>query len=316
MDTSATVSIRNRTALSLLWFTSALAAMSAYGKDTPPPEIPTCDKKIGTLAVKEPEIANPWWTQMQLESPAVLIKVYVSQSKCFTLVDRGKGLQAAQAERALASSGEERAGSNIGKGQMKAADYVLIPDIANQNRNSGGKSFGGILGGMLPGAIGAIAGGISLKSKTADVVLTLTDVRSTEQVSLAEGHAKKTDLGWMGGGGLGFMGGFAAGGASGYANTEIGQVVAMAYLDAYIKMVNDVKNATPDAKADNVAQAVTMAKPGKMYTDSNLKSAVVRDLDPGMMLYPTGDKVGVWWKVTDELGNAGWVVSTQFALSK
>ena len=306
----------NKTALSLLWFTSTLATMSAYGKETPPPEIPICDKKIGTLAVKEPEIANPWWTQMQLESPAVLIKVYVQQSKCFTLVDRGKGLQAAQAERALASSGEERAGSNIGKGQMKAADYVLIPDIANQNRNSGGKSFGGILGGMLPGALGVIAGGVSLKSKTADVVLTLTDVRSTEQVSLAEGHAKKTDLGWMGGGGLGFMGGFAAGGASGYANTEIGQVVAMAYLDAYIKMVNDVKSTTPDSKADNVAQAVTMSKPGKMYTDSNLKSAVVRDLDPGMMLYPTGEKVGVWWKVTDELGNAGWVVSTQFALSK
>jgi len=306
----------NKTALSLLWFTSALATMSAYAKDTPPPEIPTCDKKIGTLAVKEPEIANPWWTQMQLESPAVLIKVYVSQSKCFTLVDRGKGLQAAQAERALASSGEERAGSNIGKGQMKAADYVLIPDIANQNRNASGKSFGGILGGMLPGALGVIAGGVSLKSKTADVVLTLTDVRSTEQVSLAEGHAKKTDLGWMGGGGLGFMGGFAAGGASGYANTEIGQVVAMAYLDAYIKMIKDVKQNTPDSKADNVAQAVTMSKPGKMYTDSNLKSAVVRDLDPGMMLYPTGEKVGVWWKVTDELGNAGWVVSTQFALSK
>jgi curli biogenesis system outer membrane secretion channel CsgG len=306
----------NKTALSLLWFTGALAAMSAYAKDTPPPEIPTCDKKIGTLAVKEPEIANPWWTQMQLESPAVLIKVYVSQSKCFTLVDRGKGLQAAQAERALASSGEERAGSNIGKGQMKAADYVLIPDIANQNRNASGKSFGGILGGMLPGALGVIAGGVSLKSKTADVVLTLTDVRSTEQVSLAEGHAKKTDLGWMGGGGLGFMGGFAAGGASGYANTEIGQVVAMAYLDAYVKMIKDVKQNTPDSKADNVAQAVTMSKPGKMYTDSNLKSAVVRDLDPGMMLYPTGEKVGVWWKVTDELGNAGWVVSTQFALSK
>jgi curli biogenesis system outer membrane secretion channel CsgG len=306
----------NKTALSLLWFTSVLAAASAYGKEAPPPEIPTCDKKIGTLAVKEPDVANPWWTQMQLESPAVLIKVYVSQSKCFTLVDRGKGLQAAQAERALAASGEERAGSNIGKGQMKAADYVLIPDIANQNRNSGGKSFGGILGGMLPGALGVVAGGISMKSKTADVVLTLTDVRSTEQVSLQEGHAKKTDLGWMGGGGLGFMGGFAAGGASGYANTEIGQVVAMAYLDAYIKMVKDVQSNTPDAKADNVAQAVTMSKPGKMYTDSNLKSAVVRDLDPGMMLYPTGEKVGVWWKVTDELGNAGWVVSTQFALSK
>jgi curli biogenesis system outer membrane secretion channel CsgG len=232
------------------------------------------------------------------------------------LVDRGKGLQAAQAERALSASGEQRVGSNIGKGQMKAADYVLVPDIVNQNRNSGGTNIGGMLGGLLPHGIGALAGGVSLKSKTADVVLTMTDVRSTEQVALEQGHAKKTDLGWMGGGGGGgFFGGFAAGGASSYANTEIGQVVTMAYLDAYVKLVGDLKNAAPDAKADNVQQSVLMAKPAKLYTDSNLKSKVVRDLDPGMMLYPTGDKMGVWWKVTDELGNEGWAVSTNFQLA-
>src|SRR3984957_15151167 len=234
---------------------------AAYADTSQPPQIPTCDKKIGTLAVNEPQ--DPWWTAMQLDSPAALIKVFVSQSKCFTLVDRGKGLQAAQAERALSASGEERAGSNIGKGQMKAADYVLVPDIANQNRNSGGTNVGGILGGLLPHGVGALVGGVSLKSKTADVVLTLTDVRSTEQVALEQGHAKKTDLGWMGGGGGAFFGGFAAGGASCYANTEIGQVVTMAYLDAYIKMVAELKNAAPDAKADNVQQAVKMSKPGK-----------------------------------------------------
>ncbi len=89
----------------------------------------------------------------------------------------------------------------------------------------------------------------------------------------------------------------------------------MAYLDAYIKIVNDMKSAAPDAKADNVQQAVRMAKPGKLYAESNLKSTVVRDLDPGMMLYPTGDKMGVWWKVTDELGNEGWAVSTNFELA-
>jgi len=288
-------------------------AAGALAAEAPPPQIPTCDRKIGTLAVAEPQ--NQWWTSLNLESPAALIKVYVSQSKCFTLVDRGKGLQAAEAERALAANGEERVGSNIGKGQMKAADYVLVPDIANQNRNSGGTNIGGVLGGFLPHGFGALVGGVSLKSKTADVVLTVTDVRSTEQVALEQGHAKKTDLGWGGGGGA-FFGGFAAGGASSYANTEIGQVVAMAYLDAYSKLVGDLKNAAPDAKADNVQQSVKMSKPGKLYADSNLKSAVVRDLDVGMTLYPTGDKMGVWWKVTDELGNVGWAVSTNFELAR
>jgi curli biogenesis system outer membrane secretion channel CsgG len=292
----------------------AVGMSSVLAEDAPPPQIPTCTKKIGTVAVQEPQ--DPWWNAMQLESPAALIKVYVAQSKCFTLVDRGKGLQAAQAERALAASGEERAGSNVGKGQMKAADYVLVPDIANKNAHADKTNIGGIVGGLLPHGIGALAGGISLKSKTADVVLTLTDIRSTEQVALEQGHAKKTDLGWGAGGGAGFFGGFAAGGASSYANTEIGQVVAMAYLDAYTKMVAELRNNAPDAKADNVQQAVSMAKPGKMYASADLKSQVVRDLDAGMMLYPTGEKAGVWWKVNDELGNAGWVVSTYFQLAK
>jgi curli biogenesis system outer membrane secretion channel CsgG len=302
------------------WVAAALAGVAVTGavwageKDTKEPVIPTCDKKIGTLAVTEPE--NRWWQELNLESPEALIKVFVSQSKCFTLVDRGKGLAAAEKERALAGAGEMRGGSNIGKGQMKAADYVLVPDIINKNNNSGGRKLGGILGGLVPGLGGVLLGGISLKSKTADVVLTLTDVRSTEQISLQQGHAKKTDLGWGAGGGLGFFGGFAAGGASSYANTEIGQVVTMAYLQAFTKLVEDVRNIKPDAKADNAAQSVAMAKPGKLYEKPNLKATVVRDLDVGMTMYPTGEKEGIWWKVTDELGNEGWVPSSLFQLAR
>jgi curli biogenesis system outer membrane secretion channel CsgG len=288
-------------------------SVAAGAKEKAPPEIPKCEKRFGTLAVNEPEVQ--WWRELGLESPEALIKVFVAESKCFTLVDRGKGLQAAQAERALASGGDLRGGSNVGKGQMKAADYVLIPDIVNKNEKAGGKNIGGILGGMVGGVVGAVAGGISLKSKTASVVLTLTDVRSTEQVSLAQGTAKKTDLGWGAGGG-GFFGGFAAAGASSYANTEIGQVVTAAYLDAYIKMVADVRASEPDAKANNVSQSVTMAKPGKMYDKADTKGKVVRDLEPGMTLYPTGEKEGIWWKASDELGNEGWVPSTLFGLAK
>jgi len=300
-----------------LWasLTAALlcTAVAARAANAPEPEIPTCDKKIGTLAVTEPE--NKWWLAYQLESPEALIKVYVSKSKCFTLVDRGKGLAAAQQERALAGGGEMRGGSNIGKGQMKAADYVLVPDVAMKNNDAGGKHIGALLGGMLGGVAGAVVGGVSMKSKTADVVLTLTDVRSTEQVALEQGHYKKTDVGWGAGGGA-FFGGFAAAGASSYANSEIGQVVAIAYLDAFSKLVTDIKAMPPDAKADNVQQSVTMAKPGKLYEKPDVKSKVVRDLDPGTMLYPTGEKDKIWWKVSDELGNEGWVPSPLFQLAK
>jgi hypothetical protein len=293
--------------------TALCITMGARAANAPEPEIPTCAKRIGTLAVAEPD--NKWWTQYNLDSPESLIKVYVSKSKCFTLVDRGKGLTAAQTERALASSGELRGGSNLGKGQMKAADYVLVPDVAMRNNDSGAKKLGALLGGMLPGVAGAVAGGVSLKSKTADVVLTLTDARSTEQVSLQQGHYKKTDFGFEGGAG-GFFGAFAAAGASSYANTEIGQVVAIAYLDAFTKLVNEVKNIAPDSKADNVKQAVTVAKPCKLYEKADVQSIVIRDLDAGDLLYPTGEKVRIWWQVTDELGNEGWVASPMLKLAK
>jgi curli biogenesis system outer membrane secretion channel CsgG len=295
----------------------AFAQGSAQAADKPDPVIPTCAKKHGTVAVVEPEESphRYWYREAQLESPVVLIKYFVAQSNCFTLLDRGKGLDAAKAERALAGDGELRGGSNVGKGQMKAADYVLVPDLVNQNANAGGKKIGGLLGGIVGGAAGAVLGGVNLKSKSANVVLTLTDVRSTEQVSIQQGNAKKTDLGWGGGGGA-FFGGFAAGGASSYANTEIGQVVTKAYLEAYIKMVSDVQNADRDVKAENVQQSVVMAKPGVLYEKSNNKSAKVRDLETGMTLYPTGEKSGIWWQVQDELGNEGWVPSTFFQLAR
>ena len=285
-------------------------------------QLPACDRSFGTLSVAEPE--QQWWVQYSLESPEALIKVFVSQCKCFTLVDRGRGLEAAMKERELAAGGDLAGESNIGRGQIKAADYVLIPDIVSQNANAGGKSIGGAFGGLLGGrgGLGAVLGGVSLKKKTADVVLTLTDVRSTEEVAVVKGHAKKTNVGWGAGGGA-FWGGFAAAGASSYANTEIGQVVAMAYLDAFTKLVDEVKevkkdtaDSKADSKANNASQSVTMAKPGRMYEKADPASSAMRNLDVGMMLYPTGDKDGIWWKVSDETGNKGWVSSLLFALAK
>ena len=152
-----------------------LVASTSFAGPNAQPQMPRCSSRIGTLAVQEPQSGNQWWTSMNLESPAALIKVYVSQSGCFTLVDRGKGLAAARAERDLAGEGEVRVGSNIGKGQMKAADYVLVPDIANSNSHAGGNRIGGILGGLIGHGAGAVLGGISLSKKTADVVVTLTD---------------------------------------------------------------------------------------------------------------------------------------------
>src|SRR5256884_3034831 len=41
-----------------------------------------------------------------------------------------------QQERALASSGELSGGSNVGNGQMRAADYVLVPDLVRSEEHT------------------------------------------------------------------------------------------------------------------------------------------------------------------------------------
>lgn len=281
-------------------------------------QIPRCSHRLGTVAIVEPE--RDWWSEYNLGSPEALIKIFVMRSGCFGLVDRGKGMAAIQRERELAGGGELRQGSNMGKGQIKAADYVLVPDLISQNRDSGGTNIGGILGGLVGGGAGAILGGINIRDKTADVVLTLTDVRSSEQVAMEEGHAKKTDVSFNIGGGYGDWGGFGALGAGSYANTEIGQVITTAYLQAYTNLVDQLgglpgANGSSASEA-NTTQAVTMTRAGHMYKNPSANSRVVRSLRTGMMLYPTGEKDGVWWEVSDELGNKGWVSSLLFELAK
>ena len=278
-------------------------------------EIPVCAKKLGTISVIEPEDATNWWTGQQLPAPSKLIKVFVNKSKCFTLVDRGAGMDAAMRERELAADGELRGRSNIGKGQIKAADYVLVPDLISQNSNASGGAAMGLLGGLVGGGAGALIGGLNFKKKTADVVLTMTDVRSSEQVAMAEGSAKKTDIGW-GGAGVFFGGALGGAGVGGYANTEIGQVITMAYLQAYTDMVKEMGGLPENASAAGAQQAVSVAKPGRLLANAQGTGKAVRDLEVGMMLYPTGTKDGVMWEVEDELGNRGWVSSTLLQLAK
>ena len=277
-------------------------------------QIPMCSHKIGTAAIYEPQ--NNWWAGLGLESPEALIKVFVMRSGCFTLLDRGKGFAAAQQERELAGEGELRQGSNIGKGQMKAADYIITPDIVSKNADSGGTNIGGFLGGFIGGGVGAVVSGISIHSSTADVVLTVTDVRSSEQVAMDEGHGSKSDVGFGVGGGGWWGGGVGGLGVDNYQHTEIGQVVTLAYIDAYTKLVTELGGISDNASATNEQQAVTMAKPGHLYERDGGKGKVVRKLDAGMMLYPTGTKDGVWWEVKDELGNQGWVSSLLLELAK
>ncbi|EAT07087.1 hypothetical protein SKA58_04371 [Sphingomonas sp. SKA58] len=216
-------------------------------------EIPHCTKMLGTVAIVEPD--NQWWRELNLGSPEAILKVFVQQSGCFRMVNRGRSMQSRAMERAMADAGELQAGSNLGKGQVKAADYYLEPDIVSSNRNSGGGGIGGALGGLMGGFGGAILGGLNIKKKEANVTLSIVNARTTEEEALTEGYARKTDVGFGGGAGGGWWGGFAAAGGAGYQNTEIGQVIVLAYLDAYTKLVTQL-----GGLPDNAAAAAPVAQ--------------------------------------------------------
>ena len=108
-----------------------------------------------------------------------------------------------------------------------------------------------------------------------------------------------------------------AGGASGYNNTEIGQVITLAYLDAFTKLVDQLGGLPAEgASAAAPQQSVSVTRPTRMYEGPSTQSKLVRPLDPGARLFPTGKQDGLMWEVKDELGNLGWVSSITFELAK
>ena len=82
--------------------------------------------------------------------------------------------------------------------------------------------------GGLIGSVGALAGGINIKKGEANVTLSVVNARTTEE-AVVEGYYRKTDVGFGAAAGAGWWGGFAAAGGGGYQNTEIGQVIVLAF---------------------------------------------------------------------------------------
>ena len=104
-------------------------------------DVPHCLRKLGTVSVMDGDDPSGW-TQFQLAGPQKLLKVLVQRSGCFNLVDRGSGLSAAQRERDIGGGMGMQRGSNVGQGQIKAADYVLVAEVQAADRNSGGSGVG------------------------------------------------------------------------------------------------------------------------------------------------------------------------------
>lgn len=265
-------------------------------------EIPRCANSIGTVALTDGD--GHGWTAYNLGAPSTLLKSFVSRSGCFKLVDRGAGLAALQSEQALAAGGDLQRGSNVGAGQVKAADYVIVADIANTDANTSGGGVGGAVAGSVGGRFGALLGGIKTQHVQAQTVLTVMNVRTSEIEATAEGSADKKDISFLGGGGWGFGG--AVGG--GYEDTEVGKVVTYAFLDAYRQIVTQLGGLSDNAVADAPKEAFRVSVSSvKMHRSPSSSSSTVRSLQMDDMVYPTGAKEDMWWEVEDENGNAGWI---------
>ncbi len=212
--------------------TAATGAAGGSTTNNASSKLEKCAQSLGTLAVVEDQGAV-WYQslrQYNLQSTVPVLRMLVQQSNCFVVVERGRAMGNMMQERALANSGEMRAGSNMGKGQMAAADYTMSPTITFAQKGTG--AMGGAIAGRLGGSLGGIlAGGV--KFSEASTMLLLVDNRSSVQLSAAEGSSKNTDINLFGG----LFGASGAGGMGGYTNTPEGKLIVAAFMDSYNQMV-------------------------------------------------------------------------------
>lgn len=192
-----------------------------------------CASPIGTAALVESD--NPHYSTYGLTSPVPLIRLMMQESGCFQVVDRGAASAALQRERSMAANGDLQAGSNLGGGQMLAADYIITPSIIYSDNNAGGTSAR--LGGLLGNSFGL--GKLGTKKKEVQTLLTVTNVRTGVQEVIAQGQAKKSDLSL--GGNLWRGWGRASGGLSSYESTDIGKLVTASFLDSHNNVVKKLK---------------------------------------------------------------------------
>ena len=278
-------------------------------------DVPRCDRKLGTVSVADGDDTYGW-SQFSLQPPAKLLKVLIQRSGCFDLVDRRAGLNAAEKERAIGNNLGLQRKSNVGKGQIKAADYVLVAEIQRADSNASGGGAAGAIGGVIGGRLGGLLGGIRTKKLDANTVLSLTNVRTTESIAVVDGYAVKKDTTFGVGGifGAGNVGGGGVGG--GYESTDIGRVVTLSFIQAYSKMVTDLGLVSAGSAGTAEASPVKIFSalaPLALRKTAAAGGAVIRTLAVGSIVYPTGNKVGLFWEVADENDNVGWVLNTKLA---
>ncbi len=182
-------------------------------------QLASCEKPLGTVLVSEPDAtANSTLQGMGLQSPAPFLRIMMSQSNCFRVIDP-----------AFAAANK----------RGPSANWIVTPNVMMSNPNAGGMNAAGLLSaipgvGMLSSAAG------SVHTKEAETALFISEAKTGVQIVAVQGHAQSTDFdtsfitGGRGGGNLGA-----------YTNTPEGKVIMAAYADAFNNLVAQMKGRRP-----------------------------------------------------------------------
>ena len=175
------------------------------------------------------------------------------------------------------------------------------------------------IGGLLGGRVGGLLGGIGSKKMEANTVLSLTNVRTTETIATVDGYAAKNSivvrrrrrrlLRRRRGGG----------------RRRLRQHRHRPHRHAGLHpgLFEDGQRARPGparrgrhGARRRRRKTFTAQGPGR---DARVAAAAaarsIRTLPAGSIVYPTGNKNGLWWEVADENDNVGWVLNTKLAPS-
>jgi len=185
-----------------------------------------CSAPIATISIATEQQPTILISYGLPGNPLPAMRLLAQQTNCFRIVNRDVALQTMETERALQQQGQLRKGSNFGGGQIIAADYTIMVEVLVNNSNSGG--IGAAALGFIPyvgGVASLVAGG--MRFQEAQVLLTLVNNHTSEQMSTATGKGSGTSFS-LGGAGLTFV---AAGAAGGYMDTDQGKVVMAAMVD-------------------------------------------------------------------------------------
>lgn len=211
-----------------------LCSRAGLSAETSSASVVQCDAPLGNISVVEVDgYTLDYLWRYRLRSPGPLLRMLIQKSGCFTVLERGVGVQAVLQERQLAARGQLQHGSDMGEGQLVAADYILTPSVIFSNDDAGGFRAG--LGDFIGSKWASLTPGV--KFKEAQTGLTLVDARTGVQLGASEGTTRKADLslsGWLIG-----PGGYSS--FEGYGKTSEGKLIAASLVANFNTLISSVK---------------------------------------------------------------------------